>query len=675
MPGDPLLSVRDLRTHFRTDDGLVRAVDGVSFDLRAGEILGVVGETGCGKTVTARSILGIVEPPGRVVGGTVTLDGRELTRLSPNGKEMRAIRGGEIGLVFQEPAASFSPVHTVGNQLVEAIRLHRKADRRAARLRAAELLALAGIPDPERALAAYAWQLSGGQRQRAMIAMALAGEPRVLIADEPTTALDVTTQAQILELIRDLRRRTGLAIMLITHDLGVIAELADQVAVMYLGRVVERGPVEEIFHAPQHPYTRALLDSIPSLDAPAKTPLPTITGDVPHPSARPPGCPFHPRCRHAIAGLCEVTEPAPRTLHSGHELSCHLPDGVPQTPRPVTIAEAVTPVTSGRTLLEVRGLRKSFSIQGGQLGRVRGHLRAVDDVSFDLYEGETLALVGESGSGKTTAVRCVLRALTPDAGTVRFRTPVAEVDLAALSRRALRPLRRHLQLIFQDPYSSLNPRLTVRDIIAEPLLLNGIPDRTERVTELLSLVGLPKEYLHRYPHAFSGGQRQRIGIARALALHPSLVVADEPVSALDVSVRAQTLNLLLELQREFGLSYLFVSHDLSVVKHISDRVAVMYAGQLVELGARDDVLTKPRHPYTASLLAAIPRPDPRSRATTAPPRGEPADPANPPAGCRFHPRCPHAIDLCVTEPPVWWEIAPGRQVRCHRATDLDLPTP
>jgi peptide/nickel transport system ATP-binding protein len=608
-PGVPLLSVRDLKTHFRTEDGVVRAVDGVSFDVHPGQILGIVGETGCGKSVTARSILRIVQP-GRIVDGQILLDRDgdgeqiDLARLPPNGQQMRSIRGGDIALVFQEPMASFSPVHTVGNQIIEAVRLHQQLRGAAARRRAVELLAMVGVPGPDGAITAYPWQLSGGLQQRAMIAMALAGTPRLLIADEPTTALDVTTQAQILNLLRDLRQRTGMAIMLITHDLGVIAEMADDVVVMYQGRVVEKGPVDTIFHAPSHPYTQALLGSIPSLQAPAR---------------------------------------APRQ-------------------------------TDSKVLLEVSHLRKFFPVQSGQLGRVRGYVRAVDDVSFDLYEGETLALVGESGSGKTTTARCILRAIDPDSGTIRFRTPDAEVDLATLGRRQLRCVRPYLQLIFQDPYSSLNPRMTVLDIVSEPLLVNGMgkEDRIERATELLDLVGLPKEYLRRFPHAFSGGQRQRIGIARALALNPRLVVADEPVSALDVSVRAQILKLMLDLQQRLGLSYLFVSHDLSVVKHISDRVAVMYVGQLVELGNRDDVLNHPLHPYTASLLAAVPRPDPRLRSVAPPPRGDVADPARPPDGCYFHPRCAYAIDRCTTETPAWQNIAPGRAVRCHRAAELDL---
>jgi peptide/nickel transport system ATP-binding protein len=688
-----LLSVRGLKTYFYADEGTTRAVDGVSFDVSAGKTLGVVGESGCGKSITARSLLGIISPPGKIVEGEILLrrenDWVDLAKLPPNGPEMRKVRGGDIGLVFQEPMSSFSPVHSVGAQIIEAVQLQSPMPKQEAEERAIELLKLVGIPRAEGVLREYAWQLSGGLRQRAMIAMALAGKPRLLIADEPTTALDVTTQAQILQLIRNLKRETDMAVMLITHDLGVIAEMADEVLVVYLGRVVEQGPVEKIFAEPSHPYTRALLDSIPSTRAAGRERLPSISGSVPHPFNRPPGCAFHPRCRHAVVGVCDSTEPDTQQIDTHHEVTCHLyGDRIPRAGRidlpllaprlvepPVTIIDPETR-TERPTLLEVRKLTKFFPIRSGLLGRVRSRVRAVDEVTFDLRQGETLALVGESGSGKTTTARAILRAIDPDSGQILFRRSSGDqVDLAGLPRKQMRPLRAELQMIFQDPYSSLNPRMTVLDIIAEPLKVNGVgtkQERVERVAELLKLVGMRPEYLRRFPHAFSGGQRQRIGIARALALNPHLVVADEPVSALDVSVQAQILNLLLELQDERGLTYLFVSHDLSVVKHISDRIAVMYVGQVVELGSRDDVLFAPRHPYTSTLLAAVPRPDPTARMTFTPPKGEVADPTNPPSGCYFHPRCPFAVDKCRTDRPVWQETTPNRWVRCHRASELDL---
>ncbi|HZC70664.1 MAG TPA: ABC transporter ATP-binding protein [Jatrophihabitans sp.] len=693
-----LLSVRDLATHFDTVDGVIRAVDGATFDIPSGRIVGMVGETGCGKSVMARSILRIVEKPGRIVRGEILLrdgdDYVDLAGLEPYGRRMRQIRGGRIGLVFQEPMTSFSPVHTVGNQLLEAVQLHDQLNRRDAHDRAVELLEVVGLPRPEEQLSAYSWQLSGGLRQRAMIAMALAGRPELLIADEPTTALDVITQAQVLTLIRDLQERTGLAILLITHDLGVVAEMADEVVVMYLGRVVERGPVDEIFHAPQHPYTRALMRSIPSSQTKPRVRLTAIKGSVPHPLQRPSGCSFHDRCTFALPDVCTHEAPALRDVGPSHQLECHLPDeviadiaaadrrGRPRHEEPTVLpaAEPATlngsaPATPRRALLEVADLNKSFSSGSGPLRGARGRVPAVNDVSFTLYEGETLALVGESGSGKTTVARCVMRDHSPDSGRILFsKDDNTVIDLAGLSKKQVRPLRSGFQMVFQDPFSSLNPRMTVFSIIGEPLLVHGMHDRqerVERVRQLMELVGLRPEYMQRFPHAFSGGQRQRIGIARALALNPQLVIADEPVSALDVSVQSQILNLLLDLQQRLRLTYLFVSHDLSVVRHISDRIAVMYAGQIVELGERDDVLEAPKHPYTAALLAAIPKTDPRLRSQLKPPRGAVANLANLPTGCSFHPRCPFAVERCKVEKPELQEVG-GRQVRCHRAQELAL---
>jgi peptide/nickel transport system ATP-binding protein len=690
-----VLSVRDLKTHFETDEGLVKAVDGVTFDVPVGKIVGLVGETGCGKSIAARSIMRIVGSPGRIVDGEILLrEGGEwldLVPLASYGREMRRIRGGEIGLVFQEPMTSFSPVHTIGDQLVEAVRLHNDLGRAEAVGRAVELLGKVGVPRAEGHMSAYSWQLSGGLRQRAMIAMALAGRPRLLIADEPTTALDVITQAQILRTMRDLQENTRLAILLITHDLGVVAQMADEVIVMYLGRVVERGPVDRIFHAPQHPYTRALLRSIPSAQSGARARLLAVSGSVPHPLRRPSGCAFHPRCPSVIPDLCSQEKPPHHLVETQHEIECHLNDAALADAAVVKEQNAaedalldlqVTPDTSLSSradqvrLLEINGLSKRFAVQGRAIGRSRGRLQAVDDVSFTLYDGETLALVGESGSGKTTVARCVMRDHTPDAGEILFRANGAEpVDLAKLTKKQVRPLRGDLQMIFQDPYSSLNPRMTVFDLISEPLQVNKVGsrrERAERVEELLGLVGLRQEYIRRFPHAFSGGQRQRIGIARALALNPRLVVADEPVSALDVSVQAQILNLLLDLQARLGLTYLFVSHDLSVVRHISDRIAVMYSGQIVEMGARDAVLNSPKHPYTAALLGAVPMPDPRLRSDFEPPRGAVANLADLPTGCYFHPRCPFATERCKEERPRLETDADGHAVRCHRADELSL---
>jgi peptide/nickel transport system ATP-binding protein len=697
MDEQPLLTVRNLRTHFLGDEGTTRAVDGVSFDVHPGRTLGIVGETGCGKSVTARSILRIVDAPGKIVDGEIRLrtnkDWLDLTALPANSPRLRAVRGGEIGLVFQEPMASFSPVHTVGNQLIEAIGLHERMSREQLRRRAVELLEMTGVAEPERRLEAYPWQLSGGLLQRAMIAMALAGRPRLLILDEPTTALDVITQAQILDLVRDLQDRTGLAIMLITHDLGVVAQTADEVVVMYLGRVVERGPVAEIYRSPRHPYTRALMASIPGQARhPRGRRLRTLAGSIPHPFNRPPGCSFHTRCPRAMANVCERDEPYLRLIAAGHEVSCHLDDAAlagggsrPATePAPAVVAEERSNGEGPRAgvaaepLLQVQNLYKDYAVRERGLRRGRGTLRAVDDVSFEVTKGETLALVGESGSGKTTVSRCVLRAVAPDSGEVLFRTKAGDVvDLTRLSVGQLRPLRRDLQMIFQDPFSSLNPRLSILETVGEPLLLNGVTarqERVERVAELLRLVGLRPEYQSRYPHAFSGGQRQRIGIARALALNPRLVVADEPVSALDVSVQAQILNLLAELQERLGLTYLYVSHDLSVVRHFSDRVGVMFSGRLVELGDTDDVLNDPKHPYTAALLAAVPRPDPATRARFNIRRSTKPSRPGPLPGCHFQLRCPFVVEQCRTELPVLQQINGDRQVRCHRASELTLGT-
>jgi len=687
---DALLSVRGLATHFFADEGVVRAVNGVSFDIKPGKIVGLVGETGCGKSVVARSILRIVEKPGRLVDGQILLrrgdDVLDLAQLPAYGPDLRKVRGGEIGLVFQDPMASFSPVHTIGSQLLEAIRLHDRLDRRAAARRAVELLDMVGVPRPESQLSSYAWQLSGGQRQRVMIAMALAGRPKLLIADEPTTALDVITQGHVLNLIRDLQERTGLAILLITHDLGVVAQMAEEVIVMYLGRVVEKGPVDRIFHAPQHPYTQALLRSVPSSRGGVRERLNVIAGSVPHPLNRPQGCSFNTRCTFVVPGRCDTDEPQARLVSNGHTAECHFDEqelaeaAARRSAASNGAGEAAetSPLTRQPPvkLLEVTDLSKTFPVRGGMLNRVRGHLRAVDNVEFDLFEGETLALVGESGSGKTTASRCVMRSYEPDAGRIDFRlNGDKKVNLATLTGTELRSLRRQFQMIFQDPYSSLNPRMTVFDIINEPLLLSGYGNRAkqvERVKELLQLVGLRPEYMQRFPHAFSGGQRQRIGIARALALNPRLIVADEPVSALDVSVQAQILNLLVDLQDRMGLTYLFVSHNLSVVEHISDRIAVMYAGQIVELGSRDAVLRSPKHPYTAALLAAVPKPDPRLRERPVLPRGAVANLADPPSGCYFHPRCAFAVERCKVEPPKLETFASGHSARCHRGAELTL---
>jgi peptide/nickel transport system ATP-binding protein len=533
---EPLLSLRDLAVAFAGEAGVTRAVDGVTLDLAAGEVVALVGESGCGKSVTALSVMGLLGAAGAETTGSVSYAGEEL--LGAPDERLRALRGEQLAMIFQDPLSALNPVLRVGDQVAEQIAAHRPVSRAEAREQAVGLLDRVGIPEPAQRASAYPHELSGGMRQRAMIAMALSCEPRILIADEPTTALDVTVQAQILELIAELRRETGMGVLLITHDFGVVAQLADRVAVMEAGRIVEQGPVAAVLERPRHEYTRRLLAAVPRLDGPARVPAP-----------RPPDAP----------------------------------------PGPV---------------LELADVEVSFPSGGGLLRRNGPRRMAVDGVTLAIEPGETVGLVGESGSGKTTLARAAVRLLAPTAGSVRF----AGQDITHARRRELDRLRAELQIVFQDPYGSLNPRKRARDIIGLPLRLNGASSAEirVRVDALLERVGLEPGHGDRWPHEFSGGQRQRIGIARALALNPRLVVLDEPVSALDVTVQAQILDLLDELQRELGLAYLFISHDLAVVRQVADRVAVMRAGRLVELAAATDVYERPQHPYTAELLRAVP---------------------------------------------------------------------
>jgi peptide/nickel transport system ATP-binding protein len=535
-----LLSVEDLRVSFNTQSGTVRAVDGVSFELVPGEVLAIVGESGSGKSVTVQTILGLTPSTNAAIAGSAKLGDLEL--VNADDRELRGVRGSRVGMVFQDPMASFNPVYRIGDQIAEAIRAHRgETSKREAHQRAIELLDSVGIPDAERRVDNYPHEFSGGMRQRAMIAMALALDPEVLIADEPTTALDVTVQAQILALLERLNRERGLATILITHDLGVVAEVADRVLVMNKGVIVERGDLDQIFYSPTDPYTRKLLDAVVRLDT----------------------------------------------------------------------APPVRPPRQSEALLEVTDLVKHFPIKRGIVfEREVDQVKAVDGVSLSLRQGETLGLVGESGSGKSTLARAILQLLAPDSGSVRFEGQ----EIAGLSRRQMRPLRPQMQMVFQDTSASLNPRKRAGQIIGEPLRLQGDLDGAElrqEVLRLLDRVGLSSQHFDRYPHEFSGGQRQRIGIARALALRPKLVIADEPVSALDVSIRAQILELLSELQAEFGLTYIFVAHDIGVVRHVSDRIAVMYRGKIVEEGPADTVCEYPQDTYTKTLLAAVPIPDPR----------------------------------------------------------------
>ncbi|MFH8748910.1 dipeptide ABC transporter ATP-binding protein [Streptomyces rimosus] len=767
----PALQVTDLHVTFPGETGPVHAVRGLSYAVRPGEVLGIVGESGAGKSAAAQAVLGLL-PDGTEVRGSVELDGRELLGLDD--AALSEIRGNGIGMVFQDPLSALTPVYSVGNQLVEALRVHQDLSRKAARTRAVELLDLVGIPDPQRRADAFPHEFSGGMRQRAVIAMAIANDPRVIVADEPTTALDVTIQAQILDVLKTAREVTGAAIVLITHDLGVVAGFADRVQVMYAGRPVEYGTVDEIYYRPRMPYTIGLLGATPRLDGPAGAPLVPIHGAPPSLSALPPGCPFAPRCPVAV-DRCRETEPAPaRGTDAGHTVACHrgaeiadgsLPragifgavrgegageresgtdgpspartqtasaqpirtdsaptdsaptdsaptgsaptdsaptdsaptDTVPTAPAPPAPAPANRPptrqnrtastpqqgVTQGQpagtglpaqpaqpaqpapTLLQVTALTKHFrQTRGTLLKRPTGTIRAVDGIDLAIREGETLALVGESGCGKTTTLLEIMDLAAGQAGTVRlFGQDVRELDRAGRKR-----LRRDLQIVFQDPAAALDPRMPVGDILAEPLRTHRVPrDRiAARVPELLELVGLAADDAGRYPREFSGGQRQRIAIARALALEPRLLVLDEPVSALDVSVQAGVLNLLDELKARLRLSYLLVAHDLSVVRHSADRVAVMYLGRIVESGGTAEVFAAPSHPYTRALLAAVPLPDPRKERarTRVLLGGDLPSPADVPSGCRFRSRCPLYATLGAPE-----------QRRCREDDPLLRPVP
>jgi peptide/nickel transport system ATP-binding protein len=667
---DTLLEVKDLKTYFHSDEGVVRAVDGVDIHIRDRETLAMVGESGCGKSVTALSVLQLIGSPGRIEAGEILF--RRENLLAKKAEELRRIRGNEISIIFQEPMSSLNPVYTIGDQIMEAIRLHQKLDRRQARRQAADMLRLVGIPDPEQRLKEYPYQLSGGMRQRAMIAMALSCRPSLIIADEPTTALDVTIQAQILELIKKLKNELGAAVLMITHDLGVVAEMADNVAVLYAGKLVEYGAVTEIFSDPLHPYSAGLLQSLPRLSDSRESRLEAIPGGIPDPLDLPSGCAFHPRCSYA-ADICRRQEPRLISREGQRQVRCwryapeqavHFAGPAPQAaavsvPRPEETAPAAAKADG--FLLEVKELRKHFPIRGGILRRPVGRVRALDGVSFCMKAGETLGLVGESGCGKTTTGRCLLRLMEPSGGRVRFDGR----EVFDLGPKELRALRRDMQIIFQDPFGSLNPRLTVGSLLAETFQIHGVTCDRDRVAELLELVGLQPDHARRYPHEFSGGQRQRIGIARAIALHPRLIVCDEPVSALDVSIQAQIINLLEELQQRLELSYLFIAHDLSVVRHISDTVAVMYLGKIVEMAAAEALFSRPLHPYTEALLSAVPVPDPHSPRRRLVLSGDVPSPSNPPPGCAFHTRCPQAMPVCRQAQPEFMELAPGHFAACH----------
>ncbi|WIB16328.1 ABC transporter ATP-binding protein [Curtobacterium sp. MCPF17_050] len=666
---EPILRVRDLHVRFPTPRGTVHAVRGVDLELRRGEVLGIVGESGSGKSVTSMAVLGLL-PDTTEVSGSVELDGEEL--LGRSDKQMSRLRGHKVAMVFQDPLSAFTPVYTIGDQIAETVRLHRGASKAEARARAIELLELVGIPEPGRRVDAFPHEFSGGMRQRAMIAMAMANDPDVILADEPTTALDVTIQAQIIEVLRTAQRETGAALVFVSHDLGVIAGIADRIAVMYAGRIVETATAEELFARPRMPYTIGLIGALPRLDASDRSPLVPIPGAPPSLIGLPDACPFADRCP-LVSAVCRSTEPvlAPpvdvvpgadtaasgtaRTVPVGHTAACHRTAEVaaahadagrifslPVIPDHSARIEATR--TDREPVVHVEGLTKTFPLVKGSVFRRKvGDVFAVDGVDLDIRRGETLGLVGESGSGKSTTLHQLMDLERPEAGTVElFGESLA--DATARGAAGTRALRQRISMVFQDPSASLDPRMSVYDVVAEPLRAVGAPSSrvADRVPELLELVGLRAAEADRYPHEFSGGQRQRISIARALAVEPDLVVLDEPVSALDVSIQAGVLNLLAELKARLGLSYLFVSHDLSVIRHVADRVSVMYLGRTVEEGAVDEVFERPMHPYTAALMSAVPVPDPvveRARRTILLP-GDPPSPTERPTGCRFRSRCP-----------------------------------
>ncbi|HQU80937.1 MAG TPA: ABC transporter ATP-binding protein [Azonexus sp.] len=656
-----MLEVTKLRLGFAAGKKMLVAVDGISFAISKGETFALLGESGCGKSATAQGIMRLLPAAGRITGGSIKLEGGELLTLAE--ADMRQVRGARIAMIFQEPATSLNPVLTVGVQIGEVLDRHCDLRGEPARQRMLELLRQVGIADPERRLDEYPFQFSGGMKQRVMIAIALAGEPDLLIADEPTTALDVTVQAQILDLLAQLQRERGMGMLLITHDLGVVAKMAHRIGVMYAGELVEVADREEFFTRPQHPYTQALFAALPEVSRRGMA-LTTIPGQVPSLAAMPAGCRFADRCAHVMP-VCRESAPDWRSVAASHALRCYWSGGATatadNTPR-IGLGHLIPEMAP---FLDVVDLKVHFPIRRGILQRTVGQVLAVDGVSLAISAGRTLALVGESGCGKTTVGKALLQLVNTTSGSVRL----GGSELVGMQGKRLRAARRHMQMVFQDPFASLNPRLRVGEIIAEGMSALGLESdgatRGRAVAALLKQVGLPDEAAGRYPHEFSGGQRQRIAIARALAVQPELLICDEPTSALDVSVQAQILNLLKKLQEELGVAYLFITHNFAVVEYLANDVAVMYLGRIVERGSAQEVLRSPKHPYTQALLSAVPVPrlDAPSAAIRLP--GETPSPANPPAGCHFHPRCPQAMDVCRQRYPESTGVSATHTVNCY----------
>ncbi len=685
-----LLQIENLETILHTGATPVRAVDGLTLQIQQGETFALLGESGCGKSMTALSIMRLLPEAGEIVAGSIRIGGEDLLLLPE--AAMRSVRGKRISMIFQEPMLSLNPVMTVAQQIGEVLQRHFNLRGTTVQERVLEIMNQVGIPDAARRMTEYPFQFSGGMKQRVMIAMALAGEPELLIADEPTTALDVTIQAQVLDLMRELQQRSGMAILLITHDLGVVAEMAHRVAVMYAGEIIETATRAEFFHNPAHPYSQKLFASLPGRNK-RRQALAVISGNVPPLSREFVGCRFADRCEYAWE-LCRVSAPGWSVVGAGQQVKCHLFDQEAgnRVRRPVTPAAAPHATRIAKApaataeLLRVVDLQVYFPIHKGLMKRVTGYVKAVDGVSLTILRGRTLALVGESGCGKTTVGKGILQLIPPTAGSVHYNG----LELVGLERKQLRAKRAEFQLIFQDPYSSLNPRMRIIDIIEEGMNALNVtanskanqtgrqfsPSQAIKVDVLLQRVGLPPETKWRYPHEFSGGQRQRIAIARALAVNPQLLICDEPTSALDVSVQAQILNLLQELQDSLGLAYLFITHNISVVEYLADEVAVMYLGRIVELGRVEEVLVNPRHPYTQALLSAVPVIELEAKRTVIRLHGDLPSPANPPVGCHFHPRCPHVMPVCREAYPKTSAFSATHTARCYLyPQQQDLSTP
>ncbi|PTD98050.1 ABC transporter ATP-binding protein [Pseudothauera lacus] len=671
-PAPPLLAVSGLRVRIRTRDALLTPVAGVDFTLHGGETLALLGESGCGKSMTALAIARLLPDSAGLEAQALQLGGEDLLACSE--AAMRAVRGGRIGMVFQEPGTSLNPVMTVHAQIAEVLARHRALRGAAARAEARRLLEAVGIADAGRRLDDYPFQFSGGMKQRVMIAMALAGDPELLIADEPTTALDVTIQVQVLDLLARLQAERGMGMLLITHDLGVVARMAHRVGVMYAGELVESAPRADFFAAPLHPYARKLFAALPDA-AQRERPLDALGGSVPGLDQAFAGCRFAGRCPQVMA-LCRTQAPAWQQRGT-RAVRCHLyADNASAAVLASALPAPFPPATPGtpQAVLSVRDLQVHFPVRKGLLRRAVGQVRAVDGVSLDLHRGRTLALVGESGCGKTTVGKALLQLIAANAGSVRLDGE----ELAGRTAAQLLPMRRAMQMVFQDPFASLNPRMSIGAIIEEGMQALGVGaddgERRRRADALLERIGLSAAMRNRYPHEFSGGQRQRIAIARALAVSPRVLVCDEPTSALDVSVQAQLLNLMRELQREMGLAYLFITHNLAVVEYLADEVAVMYLGRIVESGSAAQVLGAPAHPYTRMLRAAIPRIDAAAPApATAAPAAELPSALAPPSGCHFHPRCPHADELCRRSYPPPRALAGGHLLHCHHPLGAEAP--